>query len=113
MDALIFKICRTEEWQAAGAYPGSKKDQEDGFLHFSTADQLMGTLTRYYAGANDLVLIAVEAAALGSALRYEPSRDGQMFPHLYGSLPRDAVRWVRPIARDPQGSFVLPAELTA
>jgi len=89
------------------------KDRADGFLHFSTAAQLMGTLTRYYADADDLVLVAVDANALGSALKYEPSRDGQLFPHLFGTLPRVAVRWVRPIARDPQGSFVLPAELTA
>jgi uncharacterized protein (DUF952 family) len=115
MDALIFKICRAEEWKAAETariHEGSKKDREDGFLHFSTAEQLTGTLVRYYADANDLVLVAAEAAALGGALKYERSRDGQLFPHLYGNLPRDAVRWVRPIARDPQGSFVLPDELT-
>ena len=116
MHALILKICHAEEWKAAegaGIYPGSRKDREDGFLHFSTAEQLMGTLTRYYADANDLVLVAVDADALGGALKHEPSRDGQLFPHLYGELPQTAVRWVRPIARGPQGSFVLPAELTA
>jgi uncharacterized protein (DUF952 family) len=116
MDAPIFKICPNEEWKAAetaGVYRGSKKDREDGFLHFSTAAQLMGTLTRHYADAKDLVLVAVDANALGSALKYEPSRDGELFPHLYGDLPQAAVRWVRPIARGPQGSFVLPAGLTA
>ncbi|HEX4295397.1 MAG TPA: DUF952 domain-containing protein [Rhizomicrobium sp.] len=116
MHALIFKICPNAEWkaaEAAGIHRGSDKDREDGFLHFSTAEQLMGTLARHYADANDLVLVAVDATALGSALKYEPSRDGQMFPHLYGDLPPAAVRWVRPIARGRQGSFVLPARLTA
>jgi uncharacterized protein (DUF952 family) len=116
MNVLVFKICHADEWRATEAacvYHGSVKDRADGFLHFSAAAQLMETLTRYYADAGDLVLVAVDAAALGGALKYEPSRGGQLFPHLYGSLPRDAVRWVRPIARDPQGSFVLPAGLTA
>lgn len=116
MDAVIFKICPTEEWKAAeavGIYAGSKKDRADGFLHFSTAEQLPGTLTRYYTDADDLVLVAVDASALSGALKYEPSRDGQLFPHLYGDLPRAAVRWVRPIVRGSQGSFLLPAELTA
>ena len=116
MDALIFKICPNAEWkaaEAAGIYRGSNKDREDGFLHFSTAEQLIGTLSRYYADANDLVLVAVDATALGSALKYEPSRDGQLFPHLYGDLPLAAVQWVHPIARGPQGRFVLPSGLTA
>ncbi len=116
MTDVIFKIVHSDEWrsaEAAGFYRGSKKDRADGFLHFSTAEQLMGTLTRHYADATDLVLVAVDADALGGALKYEPSRDGQLFPHLYGNLPRAAVRWVRPIARTPQGGFVLPDELTA
>jgi len=110
---LIFKIVHAPEWPATGAYPGSSKDRADGFLHFSTALQVLGTLARYYTDADDLLLVAVDADALSGALKYEPSRDGQLFPHLYGNLPRDAVRWVRPIARDPQGSFVLPSDVTA
>jgi uncharacterized protein (DUF952 family) len=110
---MIFKIVHTTEWaQVGNAYAGSAKDRADGFLHFSTAEQLMGTLARHYADAHDLLLVAVDADALGSALKWESSRDGALFPHLYAALPRDAVRWVRPIARDPQGGFVLPA-LTA
>jgi uncharacterized protein (DUF952 family) len=108
----IFKIVHAPEWPTEGAYGGSAKDGADGFLHFSTAEQLLGTLTRYYADAGDLLLVAVDPAALGDALKFEPSRDGALFPHLYGSLPRAAVRWVRPIARDARGAFVLP-ELTA
>lgn len=108
---MIFKICHRAEWALAeknGAYSGSAKDRDDGFLHFSTAAQLAGTLARYYAEAHDLVLIAVDADALGSALKYEPSRDGALFPHLYGTLPLSAVRWTETLERDAAGAFVLP-----
>ncbi len=110
----IFKIVHAAEWTRVGdAYAGSEKDRADGFLHFSTAAQLMGTLTRYYADADDLLLVAVDGAALGAALKYEPSRDGALFPHLHGTLPREAVRWVKPISRDARGAFVLPDGVTA
>jgi uncharacterized protein (DUF952 family) len=106
---LIFKIVHAEEWAAVDdSYGGSEKDRADGFLHFSTAEQLMGTLTRYYADAHDLVLAAVDADALGDALKWEPSRDGALFPHLYAPLPRAAVKWVKPITCDAQGQFLLP-----
>jgi uncharacterized protein (DUF952 family) len=110
---LIFKICHAAEWRDAekqGEYTGSAKDRADGFLHFSLAEQLAGTLARYYADANDLVLVAVEAEALGAALKYELSRDSALFPHLYGLLPLSAVKWVRAIGRDAQGEFVLPKD---
>lgn len=108
---MIFKICHRAEWDAAaqnGPYCGSAKDREDGFLHFSTFVQLAGTLARYYAQADDLMLIAVDGDALGAALKYEPARDGVLFPHLYSLLPISAVLWVRPIDRDAHGVFVLP-----
>ena len=110
---LIFKIVHTSEWQAAraaGAYAGSPKDRSDGFLHFSTADQLMGTLQKWYAEARDLVLVAVAADGLGPALKWEPSRGGELFPHLYAPLPLAAVRWAGDMKRDPNGAFVLPPE---
>jgi uncharacterized protein (DUF952 family) len=110
---LIFKICHSFEWreaEAVGAYRGSAKDRADGFMHFSTAEQLVGTLTRYYADAQDLVLVAVDAAALGPALKFETSRDGALFPHLYGALPLTAVKWVRDIGRNADGGFVLPLD---
>jgi uncharacterized protein (DUF952 family) len=106
---LIFKIVHGDEWAAArGEYRGSAKDRADGFLHFSTAEQIPGTLARYYADADDLVLVAVDADALGAALKFEASRDGALFPHLYAPLPLSAVKWVRPIERAAQGAFVLP-----
>ena len=113
MRARIFKIVHALDWPPAGDHRGSAKDRADGFLHFSTAEQLMGTLTRYYAKADDLLLVAVDADALGEKLKYEPSRDGAPFPHLYGPLPRAAVGWVKPIGRDARGAFVLPDEITA
>ena len=107
---LIFKIVPHAEWEAAGEfYEGSAHDRADGFLHFSTGPQLAETLRLYYAGRDDLVLVAVDAAALGAALKWEhaPSR-GEDFPHLFGPLPRSAVRWTKPLARDAQGSFIIP-----
>lgn len=107
---LIFKIVHREEWRAAeaeGRYQGSAKDKADGFLHFSTDEQLMRTLTRYYAHADDLVLVAVDADSLGDALKYEPSTAGALYPHLYGNLSLSAVRWARPIVRDARGEFAL------
>jgi uncharacterized protein (DUF952 family) len=113
---LIFKVVHEQEWrdaESAGLFHGSAKDRADGFLHFSTAQQLGGTLDRYYAGADDLLLVAVDTGALGTALRFEPSRDGALFPHLYGDLALAAVHWTRPLLRDAAGSFVLPAEARA
>jgi uncharacterized protein (DUF952 family) len=107
---LIFKIVPRAEWQAgSGDYHGSAHDKADGFLHFSTASQLPETLRRYYAGQDELMLVAVDADALGAALRWEhsPSR-GEDFPHLYAALSCDAMKWARPITKDAAGTFVLP-----
>jgi len=108
---VIFKIVHSEEWhtaKVAGVYSGSAKDKSDGFLHFSTEEQLMGTLTRYYAGADDLILVAVDEGTLDNVLKYEPSTAGALYPHLYGDLPLSAVTRARPIARDKEGKFILP-----
>ena len=107
---LIFKIVPRAEWEASsGDYHGSAHDRADGFLHFSTAPQLAETLRRYYAGQNDLMLIAVDPAALGDALKWEfsPSR-GEEFPHLYAPLSCDAMKWARLLTRKADGSFDLP-----
>jgi uncharacterized protein (DUF952 family) len=108
---FIYKICHQPEWAQAvrdGIYAGSAKDNEDRFMHFSKAEQLMGTLARFYADADDLVLVAVQAELFGEHLKYEPSRDGDLFPHVYGVLPLSFVQWARPITRDATGGFVLP-----
>ena len=107
---MIFKIVPRREWEAeSGDYHGSAHDKTDGFLHFSTAAQLPETLRRYYAGQDDLLLVAVDPEALGGALKWEysPSR-GEDFPHLYAALRPDAIKWARPLLRSADGGFVLP-----
>jgi uncharacterized protein (DUF952 family) len=110
MTELIFKIVPRTEWEASSAdYEGSAHDRADGFLHFSTAAQLPETLRRYYAGQDDLILVAVDANALGAALKWEYSSSrGEDFPHLYAALSCDAMKWARPIVKGADGKFVLP-----
>ena len=107
---LIFKIVPRAEWQAeSGDYGGSAHDKADGFLHFSTASQLPETLRLYYAGQDDLMLVAVDAGALGAALKWEhSSKRSEDFPHLYAPLSCDAIKWARPIAKNTDGTFALP-----
>jgi len=107
---LIFKIVPRAEWEAqSGDYHGSAHDKADGFLHFSTGPQLPETLRLYYAGQDDLMLVAVDSDALGPALKWEHSASRSAdFPHLYGALSCDAMKWARPIARNTDGEFVLP-----
>jgi uncharacterized protein (DUF952 family) len=109
---LIFKIVPRAEWEAeSGDYHGSAHDRADGFLHFSTASQLPETLRLYYAGQNDLMLVAVDPAALGPALKWEYSRSrGEDFPHLHAALSCDAIKWARPLKRDAQHGFTLPLD---
>ena len=111
MTETIYKICRKTLWreaEQAGVFAGAAVDHADGYIHFSTAAQAPETAARHFAGQDDLVLAAIDAAALGSALRYEPSRGGQLFPHLYGTLPLSAVRWVKPLSLGADGRHVFP-----
>jgi len=107
---LIFKIVPRAEWEAeSGDYHGSAHDKADGFLHFSTAEQLAETLRRYYAGQDDLMLVAADPAALRPALKWEYSSSrGENFPHLYAPLSCEAIKWARTLVRDAAGTFVLP-----
>jgi uncharacterized protein (DUF952 family) len=103
---LIYKICPATEWHDAavvGAYRGSVDDLRDGFIHFSTSAQLAETLRCHFAGQRDLVLVAVDPDDLGSRLRWEPSRGGDLFPHLYGELPVSLARHVSPLDVDGEG----------
>lgn len=93
---LVYKIFRRSEWDqfmARGDSLGAPVDLADGYIHLSTAAQVTGTAARHFAGEGDLVLLALDADALGAALRWEPSRGGQLFPHLYRALRIDDVVW--------------------
>ncbi len=102
----IYKILPRSEWEAAraeGVFKGSAVDHADGFIHFSTAGQLDETLRRHFAGQADLLVIGVETEDLGDALKWEPSRGGALFPHLYGPMPVAAAASIEPVPDSPAG----------
>jgi uncharacterized protein (DUF952 family) len=105
----IYKICDAAQWAQAerdGEFRGSAVDFADGYIHFSAANQLADTAAKHFAAVSGLVLVAVAAAELGGALKWETSRGGALFPHLYGALPLTAVRWVKPLRLDDDGRHV-------
>jgi uncharacterized protein (DUF952 family) len=109
--ALIYKICPAALWrdaERAGVFSGSPVDLRDGFIHLSTGAQAQETAAKHFRGQADLLLIAVDADALGPGLRYERSRGGDMFPHVHGPLPLSAVRWVKPLPLGPDGGHIFP-----
>ena len=102
----IYKICPAALWreaERAGVFRGSEVDLRDGFIHFSTAAQTVETAAKHFAGQSDLVLVRIDSATLGDKLKWEPSRGGALFPHLYGSLPASLVRGVAETPLDPDG----------
>ncbi len=112
MDAIIYKIVTEVAWREAaqaGVFKGAAIDLSDGYIHFSTAKQVEDTAARHFAGQADLVLVAVDTGKLGDALKYEPSRGGALFPHLYAPLDFAAVRWVKPLPPGPSGRHLFPA----
>ena len=113
MKQIIFKIAKSAEWRdaiAKGYYSGSADDVRDGFIHLSSRSQLSGTLDKHFRGETDLLLIAFEEASLGPGLKWEVSRGGQLFPHLYGPLPVSDALWERALASDDQGVPMLRDE---
>ncbi|WP_246158003.1 DUF952 domain-containing protein [Reyranella soli] len=111
----VYKIIAADLWQAAednGVFAGAGIDLNDGFIDLSTGAQARRTAQLYFAGQDNLVLVAADGARLGDALKYEPSRDGDLFPHLYGPLPLAAVLSVRrlPLGRD--GNHIFPDDVT-
>jgi uncharacterized protein (DUF952 family) len=111
---LIYKILRAAEWselEARGETPGAPVDVADGFVHFSTAEQLRETAAKHFSGEEGLVLLALDSAGLGAALRWEPSRGGALFPHLYGPLRRADVAWHAALPLGPDGRHVFPEEI--
>ncbi len=103
---LIYKIVSQDQWQAAeriGVFHGAPIDLADGYIHFSTAEQSQETADKHFAGARDLLLVSINAVTLGDALRWEPSRGGQLFPHLYAPLTLDHVVRVAPLKLGADG----------
>lgn len=107
----IYHMCKREEWEAAraaGRYAGSSQDVADGFIHFSTAAQIIESAARHRTGQGGLVIIEVDSAALGGTLCWEPSRSGQLFPHVYSGLPLGAVRRVAALPLGADGRHIFP-----
>ena len=107
---VVYKIVTKDQWgeaEKAGVFKGAPVDLADGYIHFSTGDQVRETAARHFAGVDDLLLVAVDADALGEALVFEPSRGGALFPHLYAALPLSAVRSIEalPLGADGHHQF--------
>jgi uncharacterized protein (DUF952 family) len=110
-DKVIFKLAKQLQWneaEAAGVFYGAPIDLQDGYIHFSTAGQMRETAAKHFAGQGDLVLAAIDTAALGDKLVYEVSRGGALFPHLYAPLELKHVIWVKPLPLDDNGVHVFP-----
>ncbi|MFQ5468034.1 MAG: DUF952 domain-containing protein [Kiloniellaceae bacterium] len=110
-DSTVYRICPRDAWRAAearGAFEGAAQDRRDGYIHLSRATQVAGSAARHYGGQAGLVLLTVDARTLGAALRWEPSRGGDLFPHLYGALPVAAVRACRDLPLGADGRHVIP-----
>ncbi len=116
MSEIVYKICPRDAWEQAiraGKYAGAPIDAQDGFIHLSTAHQVAETAAKHFAGEGDLVLVSVDAHQLGDALKWEPSRGGDVFPHLYGTLHPEAVRSVEPLPLGRDGVHVFPEGVLA
>jgi uncharacterized protein (DUF952 family) len=110
-DQIAYKVFTDPEFESFtrdGIFVGSPADIADGFIHLSTSAQLEVTLARHYQGQTDIVLAAINLLLLGAAVRWEESRGGQVFPHLYGNLPVAAVTAYSPVVRQADGALKLP-----
>jgi uncharacterized protein (DUF952 family) len=104
----IMSSAELEQMRRDGLFRGSPADIADGFIHLSCASQLAETLDKHFSGVDGLVLAAVDLERLGHAVRWEPSRGGQFFPHIYGVMTMDAVVSAAPLERTPDGAVKLP-----
>jgi uncharacterized protein (DUF952 family) len=115
---MVYKVCSSVDWceaKRSGTFYGSPDDRRDGFIHLSTADQLAGTLEKHFSGPDGrgrpgLLLIAFEADALGSSLRWETARNGALFPHLYAPLPTKAAVRETALDVDAAGRHILDGD---
>ncbi|RYZ05227.1 MAG: DUF952 domain-containing protein [Myxococcales bacterium] len=111
---FVYRLLSIAAWQRAqseGHFLGSEHDERDGFIHLSTAEQVAETAARHYARQPSLLLLWVKTAELGASLRFEPSRGGALFPHLYGPLPVSAVERAEPLSLDVEGNHRFPSAL--
>ncbi len=111
-DAIAYKILTGEQLQqllADGVFTGAPIDKADGYIHMSTAAQAQETLEKHFAGQTGLALAAVDLSLLGDAVKWEVSRGGALFPHIYADLPLSAVIAHAPISHDGDGNLILPA----
>ena len=109
--ATIYKICTQSEWNTAveqNWFIGSADDLRDGFIHFSTMSQLAETIRRHFSNRHDLLVVAVNVDTPGDALKWEPSRGGELFPHLYGPLKVESALYAAPLAINSDGTVQLP-----
>lgn len=114
MTELIYKIFRVAEWEEAekaGHFAGSPDDLRDGFVHFSAPHQVRTTCDKHFWIEDNIMLAAVDISRLGAALKWEVSRGGDRFPHLYGTLPLAAVRSVVALRRGPDGRLIFPPDI--
>ena len=110
---LIYKILIAADratLERDGRFAGAPVDLADGYIHFSTAEQAPETAAKHFAGQTGLSLLAMRAAAGGDALKWEPSRGGALFPHLYRALTAEDVLWIRPLPLGPDGRHAFPAQ---
>ncbi|AYC99527.1 DUF952 domain-containing protein [Neorhizobium sp. NCHU2750] len=114
MTDTVYKIVPDSIWRdakAAGVFEGAEIDHRDGYIHFSTGAQARETARLHFSGVAGLMLVAVNVLALGEALRFEPSRGGDLFPHLYGTLPLSAVLWEMPLLIGVDGQHAFPEKM--
>lgn len=110
-ESIIYKVVSRPEWQQAetdGVFRGSAVDLADGFIHLSSAAQAVETVAKHFAGQDDLLIVSVDTQALGDTLRWEESRGGALFPHIYGDLPMTAVTKAQPLPLGEDGTHVFP-----
>lgn len=113
---FAFKVMTADQWTAckdSGTFAGAPVDIADGYIHLSTREQVVETVAKHFVGQDNLVLAMVDLAALGDSVKWEPSRGGDLFPHIYGPLPRAAITTTARLRLDPDGSHVFPAGFDA
>ncbi len=112
---LVYRLCHPDDWRAAvaaGVFAGSEVDRRDGFIHLSGADQVPDTAARHYAAVRPLMLLTVDTHRVDGELRWEASQGGALFPHLYGTIPVEAVLAAQCLAVDREGHLMIPPLMT-